>query len=82
MPMHYAAGLNIQTGSVKFNDVKTMSITFNFPFPVVPSVSLTLEDLSNDIPIKYNVSKTGLEIKMKSKYTGGICWQAICCGGA
>lgn len=78
MPKHYAQDVNVQSGMIDFAGTKTASVTFPVPFPTrLPSVSLTLDDMSAGPPYKLSVTRLGFVVKFQNPYTGSVSWQAV-----
>ena len=76
MPIYYIKDVNFASGTVSFNNTKTMKVTFNKAFNIVPSVMLTLGDSNNAPAYKWQVTKTDFKIRFKSPYTGEVGWEA------
>lgn len=77
MPKHYAVGKNVQTGSVHFDNVKTVVVNFEAPFQKRPNITLTLSDNNNTPPYKTQANTTQFKIKFKTAFMGDVDWQAM-----
>jgi len=76
-PKHYAIGQNVQSGTVYFDNTKTVVVSFTNPFQQPPIINLTMND-SGAIPAyKTNVTTTQFKIKFKNAWMGEVDWQAM-----
>jgi len=63
-----------QAGMENFVSQKTRNVSFQVPYITVPYITLTLDNNSNSIPYKINVTTTGFQIKFQTNYTGEVAW--------
>lgn len=80
MPTFLAINENVQYGTAVFNNTQQVTIVFPKPFAMIPSVSITLNDQSGDVPYKLDVTTTQATIRFKRKWTGTIDYTAIARG--
>lgn len=77
MPIHYAAGQNVQTGTAFFDNVKTVVVTFENAFLKTPNISLTMND-SGAVPVfKTDVTTTQFVIRFKTSWSGEVDWKGM-----
>lgn len=72
MPKHYAIGENAQYKTIEFNNTKVVDVTFDKAFDKKPMVQITPNDEGVMPVYKTNVSKTGVKIRFKTKWTGNV----------
>ena len=71
-------GIRSEKGILTFNNEKQKNQLFTSGyFTDTPEVPLTLENSDDTPPIRLNVTKDGMTVKTKSKFTGNIAWVAI-----
>lgn len=72
MPKHYSIGQNMQHYTVKFDNTKTVTLTFDQVFVKKPMVHLTPND-SGVFPVyKTDVTTSNVKIRFKTAWTGEV----------
>jgi len=76
MPRHYAQGVNIQQGRVRFNNSRFMKIYYSLTFTRRPFVKISPEETEELPPYRLYVTKTYFRIRFATPYTGTVIWEA------
>jgi hypothetical protein len=88
MPVHYGVDVNVISGSVHLDNVKTVEISYvdSSGNPVVftkePRLQITLLDASSQVPFKTRAIKSGVNyvgviIGFQAKITIDLEWQVL-----
>jgi hypothetical protein len=76
MPKHYAQGVNIQQGRIKYKGTKNMKIRYALQFDKVPMIKISAETTENLPNYRLYINKKWFRIKFTTPYNGEIVWEA------
>jgi len=76
MPKHYATGINIQQGRIKFKGTKLMKIYYNLSFSQTPLVKMSPFETENLPSYVLSVNTAFFIIRFSSPYSGTLVWEA------
>jgi hypothetical protein len=70
------AKIEIDYGTITFNNSKNYNVNFSFQFTRVPLITLTFNDSGGVPAYKALPTTNGVQVKMQSNWTGAIDWVA------
>ena len=70
-------GVNSQSGTVVFENSKSMRIDFPTEFTNWPAITVTLGDVNASPPYRVYPGKTGFTVRFQNSYTGEVQWVAM-----
>ena len=74
MPRNVAIGINEHHGVINFSNSKKKRVVFDRPFTIIPSIQITLENVSDRPEYTVTADKDHFFIRLERKYTGTASW--------